>query len=107
MTHEQLQDDRERRKLVRLRRRPDLEFTPQAYEGAIHYVVKDPAGLAYYRFDEYDHFLLERMDGTNTMEEIREAFERQFRPRRLSLEDLEAFAQNLLTSGLAIHDLPQ
>lgn len=107
MSHEQLQDDRERRKLVRLRRRPDLEFTPQVHEGAMHYVVKDPASLAYYRFDESDHFLLEKMDGSHTMEEIREEFERRFRPRRLSLEDLEAFAQNLLNSGLAIHDLPQ
>ena len=41
------------------------------------------------------------------MEEVRLAFEKRFPPQRLTLEDLEAFTQQLLKSGLVSHDLPQ
>jgi len=99
--------DLERRKRVRLRLRSDLEVTPQFHEGSTFYVVKDPVGLRYYRFPEADHFLLKLLDGSHTMEEVREAFEQHFRPQRLTLEDLEAFAQTLLQAGLAYHELPQ
>jgi putative peptide zinc metalloprotease protein len=99
--------DLERRKSVRIRLRADLIATVQQYEGSTYWVLKDPLSLRYYRFDEYDHFLLQMMDGTHTLDEAQQAFEERFRPRRLTLEDLEAFAQMLLKSGLAYHDLPQ
>ena len=99
--------DLERRKQVRLRLRPDLETTPQFYEGVTYYVVKDPVSLRYYRFSEADHFLLRQWDGSRTMEEARQNFEERFRPQRLLLEDLEALGQMLIKAGLAVHELPQ
>src|SRR5947209_15789402 len=99
-----LTGDLERRKHVRLRVRPDLNVTPQKYEGKTHYVVKDPVGLKYYRFNEQEYFVVKHFDGKHTMEETQKAFEVEYRPQRLTHDDLEAFARQLLTAGLVQHE---
>jgi putative peptide zinc metalloprotease protein len=98
--------DVERRKLVRIRMRRDLVIAPQKYEGRTYYVVKDPVSLRYYRFKEQEHFLINLMDGTETLDDAQKAYEKRFRPERLTLEDLEGFAQQLLTAGLAQNESP-
>lgn len=102
-----LSGDLERRKLVRLRVRGDLGITPSKYEGKTHYVVKDPVSLRYYRFNEQEYFVVKHFDGKHTLEETQKAFEREFRPHRLTLEDLEGFAQQLLQAGLVQHETAQ
>jgi putative peptide zinc metalloprotease protein len=97
----------ERRKQVRLRRRPDLSITPQKYEGKTYYVVKDPVSLRYYRFKEQEHFLLNLMDGGHTLDQAQKAFEKRFRPERLTLEDLEQFGQQLISAGLVQNESPE
>jgi putative peptide zinc metalloprotease protein len=99
--------DLERRKKVRVQLRPDLDIAPHRYEGRTFYIVKDPVGLRYYRFKEEEHFLLRMMDGKHTLDDAQKQFEERFRPERLPLEDLEGFAQQLLTSGLAHNESPQ
>src|SRR5712692_1332398 len=99
--------DLERRKQVKVRMRGDLAIAPQLYEGRTYYVVKDPVSLRYYRFKEQEHFLIDYMDGTHTLDEAQKEFEKRFRPDRLTLEDLEGFAQQLLTAGLAENESPQ
>jgi putative peptide zinc metalloprotease protein len=102
-----LTGDLERRKLVRLRVRADLGITPSKYEGKTHYVVKDPVSLRYYRFNEQEYFVVKLFDGKHTLEDTQKAFEREFRPHRLTLEDLEGFAQQLLQAGLVQHETAQ
>src|SRR3954447_8057814 len=97
----------ERRKQVKLRLRGDLSIAPQKYEGRTYYVVKDPVSLRYYRFKEQEHFLIRLMDGTHTLDDAQKAFEKRFRPDRLTREDLEHFGQQLLTAGLAQNESPQ
>jgi putative peptide zinc metalloprotease protein len=99
--------DVERRKKVRIRIRPDLAIAPQKYEGRTYYVVKDPVSLRYYRFKEQEHFLINLMDGEHTLDDAQKEYEKRFRPERLTLEDLEGFAQQLLTAGLAQNESPQ
>src|SRR5439155_16463730 len=99
--------DLERRKQVKLRMRRDLSITPQKYEGRTYYVVKDPVTLRYYRFKEQEKFLLDFMDGQQTLDEAQKAYEKRFRPERLTLEDLEQFAQQLLTAGLVLNESPR
>ncbi len=91
--------DVERRKRVRLRVRPDLDISPHRYEGRTYFVVKDPVSLRYYRFKEQEHFLIQMMDGGHTLDQAQKAFEKRFRPERLTLEDLEQFGQQLLKAG--------
>src|SRR2546430_923266 len=99
--------DLERRKQVRIRLRDDLDIAAQKYEGRTYFVVKDPVTLRYYRFKEQEHFLLGYMDGKHTLDEAQQEYERRFRPERLTLEDLEGFAQQLLTAGLAHNESPK
>src|SRR5713101_7540905 len=99
--------DLERRKRVRLRLRSVLSITPHKYAGKTYYVVKDPVSLRYYRFKEQEQYLLEFMDGSRTLDEAQKEYEKRFRPERLTLEDLEAFAQQLITAGLAQNESPQ
>jgi len=98
--------DVERRKQVKILLRRDLSVTEQRYEGKAYWVVKDPVSLRYYRFKEQERFLLGLMDGRHTLEDAQKAFEQRFRPERLTLEDLEVFASQLLQSGLAQNDSP-
>ena len=99
--------DLERRKRLRIRLRPDLAIEAQKYEGRTFFVVKDPIGLRYYRLKDNEHFLLQFLDGKHTLEDAQKAYEREYRPERLKLEDLEGFAQQLLTAGLAMSDSPK
>jgi putative peptide zinc metalloprotease protein len=96
----------QRRKRVRLRLRPNLAVTAQNEGGQTWYVVKDPVTLAYFRMDEGQRFVAERLDGAHTLEDVRTAYEEAFRPARLPLEELEAFAAQLLDAGLAEVDSP-
>src|SRR5580704_2992398 len=99
--------DLERRKHVKLRVRTDLNIAPQKYEGRTYYVVKDPVSMRYYRFKEQEHFLIGLMDGSYSLDDAQKEYEKRFRPERLTLEDLEGFAQQLLTAGLAHNESPQ
>jgi putative peptide zinc metalloprotease protein len=96
----------ERRKRVRVRLRRNLAFSRQQGDRP-SYVLKDPVSLRYYRLDEQQHFLAGLMDGSHTLEEIRKAYEKRFRPERLPLEELEVFAAQLLGSGLAQGESPR
>src|SRR5436305_7126599 len=107
MNQEAPATDLERRKHVRLRLRRDLGIAPQKYEGRTYWVVKDPVSMRYYRFKEQEHFLLKYMDGEHTLDEAQKEYEQRFRPERLKLEDLEHFAQQLLTAGLAQNESPR
>src|SRR5438874_10471491 len=95
-----LNNPAERRKLVRLSIRPDLQIFEQKYEGKIYHVVKDPVCLRYYRFNKQEYFVFHLFDGTHAMEQVRERFEDEFKPQRLEHQDLESFARQLVTAGL-------
>ena len=104
---EPVSSDLERRKQIKIRLRKDLSIESQLYEGRTFFVVKDPVSLRYYRLKEHEHFLLDFMDGKRTLQDAQKAYEDRFRPDRLRLEDLEAFAQQLLTAGLAQNEAPK
>lgn len=96
----------ERRKQVRLTVRPDLQSYEQRYEGKVFHVVKDPVCLRYYRFNKQEYFVFQLFDGRHTLDEVQKKFEKEFTPLRLTHEDLEAFARQLVTAGLVQHELP-
>src|SRR5260370_13682146 len=97
----------ERRKQLRIRLRTGLNIEPHKYEGRTYYVVKDPVSLRYYRLKDNEHFLLQFLDGKHTLEDAQKAYEKQYRPDRLKLEDMEGFAQQLLTAGVSTRRSPR
>jgi putative peptide zinc metalloprotease protein len=97
----------ERRKQVRVRLRRDLAIEAQKYEGRTFHVVKDPVSLRYYRLKDNEYFLLQYLDGKHTLEDAQKEYEIRYRPDRLKLEDVEAFAQQLINAGLAQNESPR
>ncbi len=91
---------------LRVKLRPDLIVQPQFYEGMTHYVVKDPIALKYFRFKIEEYFLLQQLDGQHTLQDVKRAFERKYRPQTISIEDLTRFVAQLHEAGIAQIDSP-
>jgi putative peptide zinc metalloprotease protein len=89
---------------VNLRRRGDLNVTRQVYQGQAWWVVKDPIALHYFRFRPEEYALLDMLDGRRSLEQLKERFEAEFPPRRITVEELARFVSTLHRSGLVIGD---
>ena len=87
-----------------IRMRPDLAARQQRYQGRIYWVVKDPVGLQYFRFEEEEFAILQMLDGESSLDEIAERFEREFPPQTIRIEELQQFIGMLHRSGLVITD---
>lgn len=85
-----------------IRARPDLEARKQRYQGRIYWVVKDPVGLQYFRFEEEEFAILQMLDGHASLDEIAERFEAEFPPQTIRTEELQQFIGMLHRSGLVI-----
>src|SRR5207244_2043901 len=59
------------------------------------------------RLKEHEHFVIKHIDGSTSLDEAQKEFEKEYRPERMKLEDLEAFAQQLINAGLAQNESPQ
>jgi putative peptide zinc metalloprotease protein len=93
------------RKLA-IRVRPDLKARKQRYQGRNYWVVKDPVGLQYFRFEEEEFAILQMLDGDSSLDEIAERFEAQFPPQTIRVEELQNFIGMLHRSGLVLSDAP-
>ncbi len=91
---------------LKVKLRPDLIVQPQFYEGMTHYVVKDPIALKYFRFKVEEFYLLQQLDGKQTLQDVKRAFERKYRPQTISIDDLIRFASQLHEAGIAQIDTP-
>ena len=91
---------------LKVKLRPDLIVQPQFYEGMTHYVIKDPIALKYFRFKIEEYFLLQQFDGKQTLQDVKRAFERKYRPQTITVDDLLRFASQLHEAGIAQVDSP-
>lgn len=89
---------------IPLRRRADLTIVPQWFGGRRWFVVKDPVALKFFHLTEEEHAILTLLDGQASPAAIKAQFERQFAPRRLSPERLQAFFVELHRRGLVLAD---
>ncbi len=89
---------------LKIRVRPDLKARRQRYQGRVYWVVKDPVGLQYFRFEEEEFAILQMLDGESSLEEIAERFEKDFPPQTLRVEELQNFIGMLHRSGLVLSD---
>jgi putative peptide zinc metalloprotease protein len=88
-----------------IRKRPDLVAKRQHYLGRSYWVVKDPVGLQYFRFQEEEFAILQMLDGETSLDEIKERFEEDFPPQKITLEELQQFLGMLHRSGLVVADV--
>ncbi len=87
-----------------IRKRPDLHARRHRYQGRLYWVVKDPVGLQYFRFEEEEYAILQLLDGQSSLDEIADRFEREFPPQTIRTEELQQFIGTLHRSGLVITD---
>jgi putative peptide zinc metalloprotease protein len=87
-----------------IRMRPDLRARQHRYQGRVYWVVKDPVGLQYYRFEEEEFAILQMLDGDSSLDEIAHGFERDFPPQTIRIEELQQFVGHLHRSNLVITD---
>ncbi|MEX2091580.1 MAG: biotin/lipoyl-binding protein, partial [Pirellulales bacterium] len=87
-----------------IRMRPDLRARQHRYQGRIYWVVKDPVGLQYFRFEEEEFAILQMLDGESSLDEVAERFERDFPPQTIRIEELQQFIGMLHKSNLVITD---
>lgn len=82
--------------------RPDLESKKQQYQGRSYWIVKDPVGSKFFRFQEEEFAILQLLDGTRSLDEVKEEFEADFPPQKITLDELQNFIGQLHQSGLIV-----
>ena len=90
---------------IRMRVRADLTAQRQRYQGRIYWVVKDPIGLNYFRFQEEEYSILNMLDGEVSLEEVKWRFEKQFPPQKITVEELDRLVGMLHRSNLVVADV--
>ncbi len=94
------------RRPVPLCRRADLIVESIMYQRGNYYVVKDPISLTYYRFDPEHYRVLELLDGTRSLDDIRTQLLVDFPYVRVTLGDLHGVVADLHSKGLVYSDRP-
>ncbi len=61
--------------------------------------------MQYFRFQEEEYAILQMLDGTISMDEIKERFEDDFPPQKITLDELQQFLGMLHRSGLVVADV--
>lgn len=89
-----------------LRMRPDLTAHRHRYQGRVGWVIKEPLGLQYTRLHEEEYAILQMLDGESSLDDIKERFEAEFPPQKITLDELQRFIGSLHQSGLLIADVP-
>ena len=89
-----------------LRKRPDLTVRRQRYQGCNYWVIKEPIGLKYFRFQEEEYAILQMLDGQVSFDDVRDRFQQQFAPQKVTLNDLQQFIGMLHRNGLVISTTP-
>ena len=89
-----------------VRKRPDITAKKQRYHGTAYWVVKEPVGLNYFRFEEEEYAILNMLDGERSLDEIAKKFEAEFPPQTIRVEELQQFIGTLHKSGLVTTNAP-
>ncbi len=84
--------------------RRDLVVRRQRWQGREYWTVKDPLTLKYYRFEDEEFAILSMLDGQASIDAIRERFERDYAPQRLSAAQLQHLLTMLHRSNLLVAD---
>src|SRR6185436_13130217 len=87
---------------IALAMRRDLVVRRQRWQGREYWTVKDPLTLKYFRFEQEEFAILSMLDGQTSSDAIRERFEREFAPQRLSAAQLQHLLTMLHRSHLLV-----
>ena len=86
--------------------RADLTAKKEQYLGRSYWIVKDPIGLKYFRFQDEEYYILNQLDGTRSLDNIKDNFEAEFPPQKITLDELQSFIGQLHQSNLIVAGVP-
>ena len=86
--------------------RADLSFKKVSYLGSTYWILKDPIGAKYFRLQEEEYAILKMFNGNNSLDDIKKAFEKEFPPQKISLEELQHLIGQFHQSGLIVAASP-
>ena len=89
-------------RVLPIRKRTDLTAKRERYLGKSYWIVKDPVGLKYFRFQDEEYAILQMLDGNHSLDAIKEQFQKEFPPQKIKLEELQRFIGMLHQSGLIL-----
>ncbi|MCL2005225.1 MAG: hypothetical protein FWG73_03575 [Planctomycetaceae bacterium] len=89
-----------------IRCRQDLEIKRSAYLGESCWILKDPIGARYFRLQDEEYAILKMFNGDNSLEDIKKAFEKEFPPQKIKLEELQQLIGQFHQSGLIVASAP-
>lgn len=100
----ELQGQSAETRILPLMRRADLESRSVHFGGTRFVHIKDPISLRYFQLKPEEHAVLQMLDGTVSLREIRRRFEEQFAPLRLSMPQLQSFLSMMHGLNLVVSD---
>ena len=91
-------------KAVAVRRRADLKAVETRHKHESAVVVKDPIAMKYHRMRPDEFFVLEKLDGHHSLEQIKSEYERVFAPAKVTTADLNQLLFRFHQLGLTLSD---
>lgn len=87
-----------------VRVRGDLRsvVTKHKYDTAV--VVKDPIAMKYHRMRPDEFFVLSKLDGRHSLEDIKEAYDKEYVPARVTVVELNQLLFRFHKNGLTVSD---
>lgn len=83
------------RRPVPLRMRADLQTETMTFRGRFYWAVKDPISLRYHRLREEQYFLLTKLNGTRTLEELQHMLQMEYPHTHWGLTELQSLISDL------------
>jgi putative peptide zinc metalloprotease protein len=78
--------------------REDLIISQQEFEKVTYYVIKDPITQKFFRIKEFEHFIVQNLNGETSPDEVTRRFQEHF-SIRLPSDTLSKFIRRLETLG--------
>lgn len=91
---------------IPLRRRADLVVAEIDYLGVGYQVIKDPVGLKYHRLQVEQYKILELLDGSRSLEQVRDDLKVFFPTLQVTLSDIQQLITDLHKKALVSSDRP-
>lgn len=77
------------------RLKPEIVVRQQTHKSEVHYIVKDPTSQSYYKFDPSEWEIISLFDGTRTMDQMVDEYNRRHPNDAIDDESLESYKQSL------------
>jgi len=91
---------------VQMKMRADLTFDRQSYQGVEYWVVKEPLGQKYFQLPPPVFFLLQLLDGQQTIDSLQDAYHAEYAPKRITRNDLQQLLTRFHQDSLVTANVP-